>query len=93
MLDGTLDTPLQTRTRPITEPEGQVQMLQALRSLGVLKANEQTSAMHDHGCAAMSNGACTCVGGPELIWCDFDEVKPYRHFFIPKRFNHEHHTA
>ena len=89
MLDGTLDTPLQICTRPMHEPEGQVQMLQALRSLGVLKPTEQTTAFHAHGCPAMTNGTCTCPGGPELIWCDYDEVKPLRHFMIPKRFNHE----
>lgn len=63
-------------------------MIDALRALGVLKKDEEARVLHQHGCAFPSDysARCACRGGPEIVWADYDEARPYRFYTIPERF-------
>ena len=61
-------------------------MIDTLRALGILKPREAVHIGHKHDCSAPRAGACTCPGGPNVVWADFDELKPVRHYCVPERF-------
>lgn len=61
----------------------------ALRDLGLIKPGEQIVTAHQHGCPAGRPpypDECTCPGGAELVYADWDELQPVRHYHIPERF-------
>ena len=66
--------------------------IDALRALGVLKDGEKPVTLHCHRCAFPRDygAACTCPGGPEIIWPDHDELKPQRFYTTPERFYDKH---
>jgi hypothetical protein len=86
MVDDTWELP------PATPSEHAAAVIAGLGDLGMLKPGEVPAILlHRHGCPAPTGGACACgdVGGPELIFSDWDELRPVRHFLIPERF-YEH---
>lgn len=74
---------------PLTEAEGAEAVNAALVALDVVKPGEHIKILHAHSCAGRvreGDAPCTCPGGPELIYADWDEVQPRRHYHIPERF-------
>jgi hypothetical protein len=65
---------------------------EALFGLGVLKPGERINVLHAHACAAGRSqlAPCTCPGGAELIYADYDELSAQRHYVIPERFYERH---
>jgi sugar lactone lactonase YvrE len=61
-------------------------VMAALHDLGVFKPGEEARTLHAHGCR-FREGACTCPGGPELLFADWDERTPFRFYKSPERFN------
>jgi hypothetical protein len=74
--------------------DGVAAVIDGLRDLGMLKANEQPSQLHQYGCPSAKppwpDGTCICPGGPELQYPDWDELKPVRHYTSPERFHVRH---
>ncbi len=64
-----------------------------LRALGVLKSNEKPVVLHCYTCPFPQNysAACQCPGGPEIVWPDWDELKPVREYTTPERFYDNRH--
>src|SRR5688500_6124594 len=50
-------------------------VLGALAELEVFKAGEESRTLHAHGCTFLA-GACSCPGGPEIMYADWDERVP-----------------
>ncbi len=81
---------------PVTLPpdahtqEGVDAIYDALRQLGMIKPGEGVMRMHKWNCPAAhpphADAECTCPGGAELIFSDWDEQHPARHAFTPERF-------
>jgi len=85
----TADSPADLRTHA-----GVAAVVAGLRDLGMLKVDEQPRLLHQYGCPASAppypDATCQCPGGPELLYPDFDEVTPTRHYIIPARFYVRH---
>ena len=77
-----LDAPLP----PLTPGD----VMLALQDLGVLKPGEEGRTLHAYGCTYRT-GPCTCPGGPELVFADWDERVPSRWLHhLPERFYARH---
>lgn len=63
----------------------------ALAELGVLKPDERQLIAHKWNCT-YRKGACTCPGGPELVFADWNEQKPSLAYPIPERFYERYDT-
>ena len=68
-------------------------VLAGLADLRMVKPGELPArALHRYGCPAPRGASCVCadVGGPELVFSDWDELNPNRHYRIPERFYVQH---
>jgi hypothetical protein len=66
------------------------EVLAALAELGVFKPGEEARLQHAHGCRYRDRN-CTCPGGPELAFADWDELVPSRELlYTPERFYVRH---
>jgi len=65
-----------------------------LHALGMIKAGETWVVSHKFDCptgrAPHDYALCSCPGGPELQFADWDEVKPLRNYIIPERHYDRH---
>lgn len=66
-------------------------VMAGLTDLGMFKPGEEARTLHAHGCQYRA-GTCTCPGGPELQFADWDERVPdERHYQpTPERFYVRH---
>jgi hypothetical protein len=64
-------------------------ILAAFAELGTLKPGEETRILHAHGCPFRED-TCTCPGGAELLFADWDENTPTRYQSTPERFYARH---
>ena len=64
-------------------------ILPALAELGLLKPGEEARILHAHGCRFRED-TCTCPGGAELQFADWDERTPTRYQSTPERFYAQH---
>ena len=64
-------------------------ILAACVELGILKPGEEARVLHAHGCRFRED-ACTCPGGAELLFADWDEATPTRYQSTPERFYARH---
>jgi hypothetical protein len=62
-----------------------VATLESLHSLGVLKPGEQSRQIHMRECP-FNEGGCSCPGGPELVFADWNEQIPPAYIPTPERF-------
>jgi len=84
---------LNWQPQPATPDDHVAATLAGLIELGMVKPSELPArALHRYGCLAPRGGACACgdVGGPELVFSDWDELTPNRHYHIPERFYVQH---
>jgi len=53
-----------------------------------MKPGEEARVLHMYGCAYPKDysAPCTCVAGPEIMWSDWDEMRPRRYYKTPERF-------
>jgi len=64
-------------------------ILAALAELDVLKPGEEARVLHAHGCR-FRDDTCSCPGGPEVLFADWDERAPTRYQSTPERFYARH---
>ena len=77
------------QAQPATLDDHMAAVLAGLADLGMVKPRELPArALHRYGCPVTHGGGCVCgdVGGPELVFCDWDELTPNRDYHIPERF-------
>jgi hypothetical protein len=55
-----------------------IHAMACIRQLGVIKPGEKISPLHKWDCPYPKNYAatCTCPGGPEIVFADWNELMP-----------------
>jgi len=72
--------------------EHAIHCMTAIRALGVLKPGEKILPIHAHWCPYPKNyeAQCTCPGGPELFFADWNTTDAWPSYEIVDRFIERH---